>query len=224
MKTSIPRGRSTPLLLLILLAGAPLAEAYYDPGIQRWINRDPINEVGFEVFKYPKHARKGYYGHDYAYVQNAPTSYIDPLGLLTFGKTCTPVEIAELKRQAAERCKKAKEGDCYRCLDPKARVKMQQACDSKDGAGPKVECEDQSNSRCVAKARGQADGWTDSDGTMHICMNANPGCGFIHELGHSVGGVGSDGPFTPNPDNRGYAIAKCAGCPIPSHRDNVPGY
>jgi uncharacterized protein RhaS with RHS repeats len=32
--------------LFILLASAPLAHAYYDPAVQRWINRDPIEESG----------------------------------------------------------------------------------------------------------------------------------------------------------------------------------
>ncbi len=32
--------------LLVLLASRPHAAAYYDPGLQRWINRDPIAERG----------------------------------------------------------------------------------------------------------------------------------------------------------------------------------
>jgi uncharacterized protein RhaS with RHS repeats len=34
------------LTLLALLSAPDLASAYYDPGVQRWINRDPIGEWG----------------------------------------------------------------------------------------------------------------------------------------------------------------------------------
>ena len=34
------------LSLLALLSTANLASAYYDPGVQRWINRDPMTEDG----------------------------------------------------------------------------------------------------------------------------------------------------------------------------------
>jgi hypothetical protein len=35
-----------PLLLLVLLLSFQTASAFYDPGLQRWINRDPIEESG----------------------------------------------------------------------------------------------------------------------------------------------------------------------------------
>ena len=35
--------------LLALFCAPHLASAYYDPGVQRWINRDPCGEVGFEI-------------------------------------------------------------------------------------------------------------------------------------------------------------------------------
>jgi hypothetical protein len=34
------------LTLLALLSGPHLASGYYDPGVQRWINRDPIGDNG----------------------------------------------------------------------------------------------------------------------------------------------------------------------------------
>ena len=37
------------LTVLALLLAAPLASAYYDPSVQRWINRDPLGESGFEA-------------------------------------------------------------------------------------------------------------------------------------------------------------------------------
>jgi hypothetical protein len=55
------------ILYLIALASAPLVQAYYDPGIQRWINRDPIQEKGGNNL--------------YVFVQNAPIDSSDPEGL-----------------------------------------------------------------------------------------------------------------------------------------------
>jgi hypothetical protein len=36
----------TPAALLLLLASSQLSSAWYDPGVQRWINRDPVGEAG----------------------------------------------------------------------------------------------------------------------------------------------------------------------------------
>jgi len=33
------------LALLALLSATNLASAYYDPGVQRWINRDPLARI-----------------------------------------------------------------------------------------------------------------------------------------------------------------------------------
>ena len=55
------------LLFFSLWACPRTAHAYYDPGIQRWINRDPIAEKG---------------GLDlYAFVLNSPVVHLDPNGL-----------------------------------------------------------------------------------------------------------------------------------------------
>jgi uncharacterized protein RhaS with RHS repeats len=55
------------LTLLAVLSGPHLASAYYDPGVQRWINRDPVQEWGGP--------------NVYTYVGNDPINYVDPLGL-----------------------------------------------------------------------------------------------------------------------------------------------
>jgi hypothetical protein len=59
----------------------PNASAYYDPGVQRWINRDPINERGFMRAT----VTKGGDAEDdltlYTFVGNKPTYRIDRYGL-----------------------------------------------------------------------------------------------------------------------------------------------
>jgi RHS repeat-associated protein len=59
---------------------------FYDPGTQRWINRDPLGEKGLEAIRrsavnlnLPSEAVEG--PNLYAYVGNSPTSRTDPKGL-----------------------------------------------------------------------------------------------------------------------------------------------
>jgi hypothetical protein len=89
MKTQM----TLPLLFLTLLPlfSAPqLASAYYDPGVQRWINRDPIQERGFEVLRGMLKAPLQRYlpvgefaeGQDlYRFVRNDPIQHLDEFGL-----------------------------------------------------------------------------------------------------------------------------------------------
>ena len=54
------------LTLLALLSAPHLASAFYDPGVQRWINRDPIAESGgFNL---------------YCFLRNEPTAHLDSFG------------------------------------------------------------------------------------------------------------------------------------------------
>ena len=39
------------LVVLALFGSLHTASAYYDPGIQRWMNRDPFMEPGFETVR-----------------------------------------------------------------------------------------------------------------------------------------------------------------------------
>ncbi len=78
------------VLATILSFGSATAFAYFDPGLQRWINRDPIEENGFESIRNcdPSQKRLLYYIADiqisrnmYAYVNDNPISLTDYLGL-----------------------------------------------------------------------------------------------------------------------------------------------
>ena len=64
---------------------------YYNPNWQRWLNRDPLGEPGFEVMQrsapYRTHsfvqgpAERTEGPNLYEYVHNSPVQYVDPLGL-----------------------------------------------------------------------------------------------------------------------------------------------
>jgi len=54
------------LALLALLSSSHKASAYYDPGVQRWVNRDPLTEKGGINL--------------YGFVHNEPTGIVDKYG------------------------------------------------------------------------------------------------------------------------------------------------
>ena len=70
------------LTLLALFSVPRLASAYYDPGVQRWINRDPLGESGFERLRKRLDGPWPAYMNDCFYVANAPMDFIDALGLV----------------------------------------------------------------------------------------------------------------------------------------------
>src|SRR6266581_5321297 len=54
---------------------------FYDPNLQRWINRDPVAELGFAAVR-GKHQREAHRGaNQYRFNLNEPCGYIDPEGL-----------------------------------------------------------------------------------------------------------------------------------------------
>ena len=74
MKTETRRMRSWWTgAVLLWLAAAPLAQAFYNPSTGRWLNRDPIGEVVENNL--------------YSFVRNQPISRLDYLGHLTI-KRC----------------------------------------------------------------------------------------------------------------------------------------
>lgn len=70
-----------PLLAVWFLLTPPAATAMYDPGLQRWINRDPIAERGFYFGVRPEFEYLHGWVLDYPFASNDPTTFYDPLGL-----------------------------------------------------------------------------------------------------------------------------------------------
>lgn len=72
------------LALLVLLSASHLASAYYDPGVQRWINRDPVNELGHRLLADDRIAGAVPYRAEeinlYECLSNDPVDTIDPYG------------------------------------------------------------------------------------------------------------------------------------------------
>ena len=88
----------TVFIVIALVAywlGLCNASAFYDPGAQRWLNRDPLGERGFQIIKAAAAMPKSEFRVDistririrpdslelYTFAGNAPDDYIDIFGL-----------------------------------------------------------------------------------------------------------------------------------------------
>jgi len=69
------------LMLLALLSSPHTASAYYDPGVQRWINRDPLGEPGFETKRSFTTRGRINTHFSYVFVLNGPINFTDGVGL-----------------------------------------------------------------------------------------------------------------------------------------------
>ncbi len=82
MNTGI-RHWTVALAATALYVAIGTASAFYDPGLQRWINREPLQEPGFKRLT----RRYGYPDENYyRFTRNQPTTYVDGLGLETRGQ------------------------------------------------------------------------------------------------------------------------------------------
>lgn len=68
-------------IVLLNLVFAERGAAFYDPAVQRWINRDPFSD-GSAGMNQPV-VRASTEGNLYAFVEHDPSSFYDPWGLWT---------------------------------------------------------------------------------------------------------------------------------------------
>ena len=80
MKTKTLLAAATVALTLVF--NNDTASAFYDASMGRWINRDPVREMGFEPSKSNSTAMQEGGPNLYAFVDNNPLSNVDPLGLV----------------------------------------------------------------------------------------------------------------------------------------------
>ena len=61
---------------------------YYDPNLQRWPNRDPLGEFGFQAMWQPTHKVLNNENDLYEFVMNSPTYTVDPDGRFAWLPVC----------------------------------------------------------------------------------------------------------------------------------------
>jgi RHS repeat-associated protein len=82
MTSVLKRLALTGLLVLPLLPRT--ASAYYDPGVQRWLNRDPAADLGFISLSRRIVPTAAIAANIYRFVGNRPVLLVDPLGLTIY--------------------------------------------------------------------------------------------------------------------------------------------
>lgn len=73
------------LPLLVLISSTQFASAFYDPDVQRWINRDPLGDFGFKTLGHLIEDDKAAGQRAYCFVLNDPLNSIDAYGLAVTG-------------------------------------------------------------------------------------------------------------------------------------------
>ena len=94
------------MALLAYWVGLCHASAFYDPGAQRWLNRDPLGESGFEVLRSGRVDLLGDGPNLYTFVKNNSANQIDAFGLdgeATLG--ADPTLLMDADELAAYKCK-----------------------------------------------------------------------------------------------------------------------
>jgi hypothetical protein len=81
------------VLLLAVFSAPHVASAYYDPGVQRWISRDPISERAGQNL--------------YTFVKNMPTKRVDRSGLYPYPGSDTREKIDCLRDCGWKKTRKA---------------------------------------------------------------------------------------------------------------------
>jgi hypothetical protein len=217
----------TILSILFLLLITLTASGFYDPGLQRWINRDPVGEAGFQVLR---GARNVSHGHKVAsspgrwtlgggrnnenrhlVLRNDPVHNIDPVGLIEF-EGCDGHE-EELQQQFDDFCAKVNDPQFASCLGCSLAARtiverLKNRCNNPNDSlhGIRIECEQSSSGLCSG-----ACGWSIPGGdTIHICPQTwtspgcpQSGCTLMHELTHMSGRGGEKWP---------EKVEECLGC------------
>ena len=89
---------------------------FYVPSLQRWVNRDPINEVGFRKLRMIRFGSEEAEINGYMFVRNRPVNVVDTFGLrdwgLLGGKCCNSSKGDEWVLVGDGAWRKLKPGEC----------------------------------------------------------------------------------------------------------------
>jgi hypothetical protein len=104
------------LLLLAIFVSIQAASAFYDPAVQRWVNRDPIGEAGFRTLIGPARRNLGNQANRYWFVANDPGGKFDVFGLDWMGVPGDP-PVGEVDPAVVKRCSDAAGKHYKKCKD-----------------------------------------------------------------------------------------------------------
>jgi RHS repeat-associated protein len=186
---------------------------FYDPSLQRWLNRDPIGERGGLNL--------------YAFTKNRPTTHLDAFGMQPIPPDMGNPEIEGCSQKVSRMVREELDRKCKRLDDDKAQNCCEKAL-GKDGpsttASLKSKCQDRSSIHIRCAPKGDEACQPPSTGRIPCasatyggsislcpgfltgsCGDMGLGCILIHELTHTV---------DPKADNANE-VEKCLGCSGP---------
>ncbi len=102
---------------------------FYDPGMQRWLNRDPLGEVSFEVLRKRRAKAVGDGPNFYTFVRNTPINGCDAIGLACRGH-CAPPAPSPIRK-----CNRKIENDDNDLVIGIANIRGHDYFDWSDGSG-----------------------------------------------------------------------------------------
>jgi hypothetical protein len=220
---------------LLLATFATNSFAYYNPGQGRWLSRDPIHEPGFTVAttgRQPASAAdadeqepgsptkpnptKPNELNPYGFVLNDPQNRIDELGLISFSKSCTDAQRAELTAAWNKACQLVNDPGYQCCLNrPGLTQLLKRRC---SWGNIKFTCNNNQSGICGITMGGTITTCAHSfrslaigRGEIVICYPGvyacgNVSCTMLHEMGHVLGRPFHTGPVN---DNRPDSLANC---------------
>ncbi|HOC57000.1 MAG TPA: hypothetical protein PKI20_15390 [Verrucomicrobiota bacterium] len=111
-----------PAMLFLVLLPAERASAYYDPGVQRWINRDPIDDIAMRAALFQRQVAVLGRGHKaldvrnntFCYAGNDPADRVDPCGLYDYDDDDN--YITQGGKLYNKRCIANAKANAFRCL------------------------------------------------------------------------------------------------------------
>jgi hypothetical protein len=179
------------LALLALFSASNLASAYYDPGVQRWINRDPIRDSAFQsrTARHPRRADREW--NLFSFLEGGPSNKRDHWGLLVFNG-CTQKEKDDITKALKDSCSKAKSCALLKCDSQGPNRGIGHICDYSKSFN--ITCAGEDDAKCKGNC-GHAE--ISGDDSITVCPNAwseekCPGglkCTLFHEALHSPGGM-----------------------------------
>jgi len=197
--------------LFAVVCLAQTASAFYAPNLQRWVNRDPFGDYGFQELLPAAISRPQRFdnGNLYSFINNYVVAAVDAWGLEATFPGCKQREIDSIKKVLKDVCNKA--NDCAaKCPAGAGQVGVRKVCDE----SPKFNCMGENQkltdgTTCKGKcAKGEVGG-----NNMYLCPGGfkglpdcpSLGCVIFHESLH-MGGISEH--------TQDFSIFdQCMGCP-----------
>jgi hypothetical protein len=210
--------------MCVWLLSQYIANGFYNESVGRWLSRDPVGEVGFQLSNHDLQLFLSLAAEDVAkransalrepggpnlnaFLLNAPIAQTDPTGLLKFDG-CSSAQVTQLQNDFNSYCAKLKTSLTGCCKNETILPKLEFLCNNNKDLT--IKCEASSTGKCSGGPKSVTCAWSVPGGnTIHMCpdglgASCGPlGCTLLHEMTHIIGHGGEKWP---------QSVEKCLGC------------